>query len=471
MGRPRKDKAAATVRKGRANGHGSLERRPNGTWLARWVSNGKRYSQIIKDEDGETVTDKRRAEQLLEKITAPYRLGSEAETAALLASKAAGKQAELVAWKDKQPALRLDNACEAYRNSLSRPRGTGEEALDGYERFFAAFMRWLETNRPDYTEIREVTQADADAYAKHLLTQVSASTFNKHLVFFRRLWRVLAIDDKRKADEAHNPTERKAKLNGNPWEDIQRQEFQTHSRKVLTVEQMAKVFTVADGDMRVLFAIGAYTGLRLGDCCLLRWETIDWRAGIICTTPRKTAKHGTQVKLPLHPALARILEALPGDKSSGYVLPAIADKYLRDKSAPSKLVQRVFKACGFDTTSPSEREGGRARIDIGFHSLRHTFVSMLGNSGASLALVQAMVGHTSAAMTEHYFHANDAALRGSVNLLPDVIDIEATVTPASAPADDTAADRLADFRKLVQAMTADERKAAAKWLADFNTTH
>lgn len=467
MGRQKKDKAAAKVRKGRANGHGSLERRPNGSYLARWVCNGKRYSQLIKDDDGNAVTDKRQAEQLLEKITAPYRLGSEAETAALLATKAAGKQAEVQAWKDKQPALLLVDACDAYRASLSRPRGTGDEALDGYEAFFDAFLRWLKTNRPDYTEIREVTQADADAYAKHLLTKVSASTFNKHLVFFRRLWRVLITDDKRKDDDAKSPTERKAKLSGNPWEGIQRQEFQTHSRKVLTVEQMGKVFATADGDLRVLFALGAYTGLRLGDCCLMRWEAFDWQAGIICTTPRKTAKHGTQVKLPLHPALARILEALPGDKSSGYVLPTIADKYLRDKSAPSKLVQRVFKACGFDTTSPSEREGGRARIDIGFHSLRHTFVSMLGNAGASLALVQAMVGHTSAAMTEHYFHANDAALRGSVNLLPNVIDIEATVTPASEPAD---TGRLADFRKLVLAMTADERKAAAKWLSDFDKT-
>ena len=165
MVRPKKDKAATKGRKGRANGHGSLERRPNGSYLARWVCNGKRYSQLIKDDDGNAVTDKRQAEQLLEKITAPYRLGSEAETAALLASKAAGKQAELAAWHDKQPALSLAKAFDAYRASTIRPRRAGDNALDGYEAFYTSFTDWLAANRPDYTELRQVTQADADAYA------------------------------------------------------------------------------------------------------------------------------------------------------------------------------------------------------------------------------------------------------------------------------------------------------------------
>ena len=52
--------------------------------------------------------------------------------------------------------------------------------------------------------------------------------------------------------------------------------------------------------------------------------------------------------------------------------------------------------------------------------------------------MQAIVGHTNAAMTSHYFHVSDDALRGAVAALPDVF----TAGPAAAlpaPADGEAA--------------------------------
>lgn len=467
MGRKKIDKAQK-VRKGRANGHGSLERRPNGSYLARWVCNGKRYSQLIKDDDGNAVTDKRQAEQLLEKITAPYRLGSEAETAALLATKAAGKQAEIKAWHDRQPALPLGKAFDAYRASLKRPQGAGAAALDRYETYYNHFTEWLKANRPDYTELRDVTGADANAYSVQFLTGHTGGTFNKHLALLRSVWRVLDEDDADKPDEPHGDELPKAKLTCNPWAKIRNRQHTPHRKRELTLDELRTVCAKLDGEMRLLFALGIYTGQRLGDCCLLQWSAVDMRRGVIHATPHKTMKHGTQVLIPLRPELAAMLAATPAKDRTEYVLPETAAAYLHDPIVVSNRVQAVFEGNGIKTTTASEREGGKAQVEVGFHSLRHTFVSLLGNAGASLALVQSMVGHTSKAMTQHYFHESEAALRGAVNLLPNVIDIEATVTPASEPAD---TGRLADFRKLVQAMTADERKAAAKWLANFNKTH
>lgn len=482
MGRAKKESAAVKTRKGRANGHGSLERRPNGTWLARWIANGKRYSQLIRDENGETVTDRRTAEGLLEKITAPYRLSSEAETAALLATKAAGKEAEVKAWHDKQPALALDNGFTVYRSSLKRPQGAGEAALDRYESYYKQFIAWIKTNRPGYKELRDIDRTDANEYARDFLQGGrSGGTFNKHLTLLRSVWTVLAEEDEDKPLQPQGKELPRAKLTCNPWDKIRNREHTPHRKRELTIEELRKVCECAEGEMRALFALGIYTGLRLGDCCLLEWAAIDMQRKMIRAKPRKTKKHGTWVLIPLRPELEAMLATVPVENRTGYVLPETAAQYLRCDITVSNHIQAIFEKCGIKTTTKTS-ENQKAQVDVGFHSLRHTFVSMLGNAGASLALVQSIVGHTSREMTQHYFHESETALRGAVNLLPNIIDIptdnaektdagtqdgETDTTTATDDAD-APKGNLAAFRAIVEKMTADERKAATKWLSKFN---
>lgn len=454
-----------TTKPSRGNGHGSLERRPNGYWLARWTNNGKRYSQIIRDDDGEPVTDRRTAEQILEKITAPYRLESEADTAAMLATKAAGREAELKAWKDKQPALGIGEAFVAYRNSLKRPQGANAATLDRYETYYNQFAAWLAIEQPGYTELRDITPADANAYARDFIARNSGGTFNKHLVLLRSMWRVLAADDEDKAEtiDGHGP--RLAKLTCNPWENIRKRQHTPYRKRELTIEEARRVCSTLEGELRLLFAVGLYTGQRLGDCCLLKWRDIDLRRGAVSTVPHKTAKHNTRVWLAIHPELARLLEEIPAKERGEYVMPSMAATYKTDGGSVkiSNRVQEAFAAAGIATQSENPSGSGKARVEVGFHSLRHTFVSMLGNSGTSLALVQAMVGHTNTAMTQHYFHGSESAIRTAVNQLPNVIEAEYTEIPPN-----DAQGNLAAFREIVQRMTADERHKAAAWLADYN---
>ena len=55
-------------------------------------------------------------------------------------------------------------------------------------------------------------------------------------------------------------------------------------------------------------------------------------------------------------------------------------------------------------------DGGRARPDATAHSFRHTFVTRAIEAGVPPHVVQAIVGHSSAAMTEHYTHLSDKAV-------------------------------------------------------------
>ena len=45
------------------------------------------------------------------------------------------------------------------------------------------------------------------------------------------------------------------------------------------------------------------------------------------------------------------------------------------------------------------------------HDLRHTYASLLVNSGHSLPLIGALLGHTQVKTTQRYSHFADAALR------------------------------------------------------------
>jgi hypothetical protein len=94
---------------------------------------------------------------------------------------------------------------------------------------------------------------------------------------------------------------------------------------------------------------------------------------------------------------------------------------------------------GEDGKPKVKHTGKRAVVEVGFHSLRHTFVSLCRESGAPLAVVEAIVGHASPAMTRHYTHIGEAAARASVAALPSVLGDATAPAALPAPAGETAA--------------------------------
>ena len=66
------------------------------------------------------------------------------------------------------------------------------------------------------------------------------------------------------------------------------------------------------------------------------------------------------------------------------------------------------------------RGGKRADQELSFHSLRHTSVSLLKDAGVPDAVVMALVGHDSAAMSQHYTHVGRDALARAAQSLPQI---------------------------------------------------
>ena len=418
-----------------------------GSFYVQWRVNGKAFSKVLTDENGKAITDRRKAEHEKLKVTSPLPTPDEASALQSVTAKLEGRRAELAQLEDQQhPPLPLAAAWTEFLKAPNRP-DSGTATLRQYGFQFGAFADWLQEKHPDVATLRAVSKQIAEEYATHLLASgLSTNTYNKHLNLLGLVFRVLKA---------------KARITENPWSDIQRKRLATHTRRELTVDELRRICDAASGELRLLLALGVYTGLRLGDCATLRWGEVDLPRSIIRRVPNKTARSrpDKDVRVPIHPTLGKMLAEIQTETRTGCVLPETAALYQNRIDLVTDLVQRHFIACGIRPHRPGTGQNGkRAVVEVGFHSLRHTFVSLCRESNAPLAVVESIVGHSNPAMTRHYTHVGEVAAGQAVAALPAVIGEAKAERPKLEP--DAV---LRQARALVEGIAANnwsEKKAA-----------
>ena len=391
-------------------------------FYAAWTVAGKKFMQSTGQRD------RRAAEKELRRIMEPFALGNEVAALESIKGRIEGRTAELAKMEDERnPPLTIRAAWTAYKAAPNRP-DSGPRTLSDYEGYLTAFDDWMEATHPDARALRDVTPAIAAEYAGHLTARgFSAGSFNKHTSFLELLFRTL---------------KEPARLTANPWEGIRRKRVVCNSRRELTIEELRAVCAAAEGELRLLLAVGVYSGLRLGDAATLRWAEVDLARRFIRRIPNKTARRKpAPIMIPLHQSLyAMLADAAAGERAE-YVLPDTAALYLKSSSALSKRLHDHFEKCGITTHAPGTGGRGaglpRAVVEVGYHSLRHSFVSMCRESGAALSVVEGIVGHSSPAMTRHYTHTSELAATAAVAALPGLLaDAGEQVTPAPTMAPD-----------------------------------
>lgn len=416
----------------RAKFEGSLER--HGRMLrARWVANGRIYTMST----GYGLGERSKAEAKLKEIMEPFKIQHEIERLKALQNKIETREKKIEAYIDSLPAMSLMNAFAAYRKT-KKGRKAKEETAKMYESQFNRLIDWMKVHHADVKELRQITGPMAEEFFDYLdkSLNLTENTHNKYLALFSSIWKTfMAIEGKKKKYQSKSPLSiatseeaaSLAKLTDNPWESVDRYSIVNMgtSRRVLTVEELQKVFDKASGEFRILFALGFYTGYRLGDCAQLKWEEVDLVRGLIIRDPGKTKNSsGITVVMPLHAALSKILYQIPPEARRGFILPNCAHDYVHNRGEFSKAVNEVFSECGIERQIRGE---GRAKVIVGFHSLRHSFVSLccernMGSCNDSLEMVRQLVGHTNVKMTQLYNTSSTNALRSVVDVLPNVTE-------------------------------------------------
>ena len=384
----------------RGNGFGTLVFKGEGrAWLAKWMYDGKVYTKSTG------CSDKGKALKMLEVITRPYRERRAEDVLENLALKL--KQAQRSRTKE---ALAPDMLWEKFKNKLW-DGNVAQGTLTTYQKYMSDLSGWLSRN--GFNDVSRFKARDAEKYLEELAKRIGAGAFNNMLVFFKRVWKTLG-------DEYC--------LQDKTWEGFKKMKGCKSSRRAFKPTELWDMVksAEADKDMVVLLALGMYTGLRISDCACMRWDSIDFSRMTISVVPIKTKRHmDGPIEIPMHEALAKVLRDAWRDDEE-YVS---YDNYRLYKTGKlSRKVSELMSRCGIVTTVKVD---GKVKLVAGFHSLRHTFISMAINSGMSPMLVQRIVGHSAMSMTEHYFHSNEDKLREGIAALPDFIQGK---RPESCPA-------------------------------------
>ncbi len=351
-------------------------------WHLQWRVGGKLFSRSLR------TPERRQAEIEREKIMDGLRTADEAAVLERYVARLQFVRAQV-------GMVPVADAWRKFVDSPARP-DSGPSTLKQYSAEWRRFALWLAQHCPDVKSLAAVGDRQAQAYAS-TFAGAAGSTFNQHIGLLALMWRVLQVPS-------------------SPWGGIRRRRAAATGRRELTVDELRAICAAAPGELRTLFALGIYTGMRLGDCCLLHWGEVDLVRGMIRRIPLKTARRsGRPVIIPIHPALRAVLGA---SRRAGFIMPGLAKIYQRDRAELSHQVGKVFQAAGIETGTPEP--GRRTAVVVGFHSLRHTFVSMCRAAGAPLAVVESLVGHSSPAMTRHYTHTGEDAAAAAVGLLPEI---------------------------------------------------
>jgi integrase len=140
-----------------------------------------------------------------------------------------------------------------------------------------------------------------------------------------------------------------------------------------------------------------YTGCRLSEVLNLRWEHVDFGAGVIVLPETKSGRpQMVTMNAPARQVLKVLVEENKG--RSEWVLPSV-----------SNPKQPISKA-GIEAAWQKIRVAAQIE-DVRMHDLRHTVGTFAGQSGANAFLVRDLLRHKNLAMTGRYVNRADSPVR------------------------------------------------------------
>jgi integrase len=400
------------------------------TFYAVYTIAGVKHCETTKE------TVEKEAKKVLARIMEPFLIEDRNKTLLNVKTAIERNETRLDEIVDNTAPLAILKAWDMYLASETRPR-SGDETLRQYESHFDAFTRWLAKKHPEALTLRDITSDMAAGFVRHLEAErhLSGNRINKHVQLLRLFFKVLA---------------KSARIKANPFADIAPRHHLIQSKNPLTLEQLKNVIETAEGELKTLFMLGIFAGLRLADAATLQWGEVDVHRRIIRRIPRKTARSGKAVIIGLPADFAAHLDTL--DRRGPYILPETAAEYKENAPGLSRRIQKHLEACGIQTTLPGTgtevqtdengkikkvHTGKRAVVLVGFHSLRHSFVSLHAQAGTPQAMLQKLAGHSNPMMTEHYTHLSDESALAMATAFPKLLapvngEVK-TLPPAQSP--------------------------------------
>jgi len=184
----------------------------------------------------------------------------------------------------------------------------------------------------------------------------------------------------------------------NPCARVDRLPEENERERVLSPEDERRLLGACRAPaLRDLVLLALRTAGRRGELLGLTWSDVDLKRG---TVTFRDTKNGT------HRSVARVGDALETLKTRSKV------RHLRSPwifpSAKDPKHPAQFRGAFENAVKRADLEG------IVFHHLRHTALTRLAESGATLSELQQIAGHKTLAMVARYKHLTEDSTRGAL---------------------------------------------------------
>ena len=198
----------------------------------------------------------------------------------------------------------------------------------------------------------------------------------------------------------------------------------SQSRKlpnVFSKEQLLEIFKVIEEpDVMLAVIIGAFCGLRIGEICRLRKQDLDLSRMQLKVVngklPGKTlAGHGKDRVVPIPSKIIPLLQMWCDLREGEYLLGSIslAGRPITTQHLFKKYKLMLKKANLYFIDKQNKAGNKIARYN--FHTLRHTYATMLWEKTGDIYAVKQALGHSDLDITLVYTHISDKALQQKVN--------------------------------------------------------
>ena len=163
--------------------------------------------------------------------------------------------------------------------------------------------------------------------------------------------------------------------------------------------------------------ISLHAGLRAGEILKLRWGDVDLNQGFIAVRDTKSGRNRVAF------VTEELKTALAARPRSGREEPIFQGLKV---ASLSRSFARVVRRLGLNDGVTDRRRR------VVFHSLRHSYASLLVQRGVDLYVVGKLLGHATQAMAARYSHLAADSLRRATSLLEEVLSDEANPRDAGA---------------------------------------
>jgi integrase len=173
-------------------------------------------------------------------------------------------------------------------------------------------------------------------------------------------------------------------------------------------------------DVHDMTLLSLFAGLRFGEIASLTWQDVDLSKGVLTI---RDAKAGSRYAF-LTEKTVEMLKGRPQGKPSDYVFQSRKAKNESQKEAGQVVnftkgkMDRISVTFARTVEKLKLNEGiDDPRLQICFHSCRHSYASWMIEQGADLYTVQKLLGHKTNVMTQRYAHLSENRLKDAAKAL------------------------------------------------------